>query len=105
MKGQVPDTQKKDRASRLRVLSEKKEDEFKRKFIGRTFPSIIMKGEKGPVGLTHNYLKVQINSRETQPNLKIGSLYPLKLLSIENGCLYGRIASSRKLNGLLLPFH
>ncbi|HEX9757283.1 MAG TPA: tRNA (N(6)-L-threonylcarbamoyladenosine(37)-C(2))-methylthiotransferase MtaB [Nitrospiria bacterium] len=98
MKNQVPDLQKKDRAERLRVLSKQKEELFKNKFIGRTLPFVMLKGEKGPVGLSHNYLKVHLKGESVFGNSCIGQVINIQIVSVVNGQIFGSLPSRQYQN-------
>lgn len=60
MPGQISGRIARDRAAQLRVLGEKKLEEFSRRFIGRTLEVVVEGGGKGGrgKGLTGNYLSV-----------------------------------------------
>lgn len=59
MNGQVPGDVARERAARLRVLSETKQQEYGRRFIGRELEVVVEKGEgRSRKGLTRTYLPV-----------------------------------------------
>jgi len=94
MKSQVPDLQKKERGERLRKLSKQKESNYKRRFIRRTMPFLILRGEKEPIGLSHNYLKVKLNE-EVMKDSWIGRLFNIQIVSLLNEQLYGTLSKQQ----------
>ncbi|UFS71290.1 tRNA (N(6)-L-threonylcarbamoyladenosine(37)-C(2))-methylthiotransferase MtaB [Geomonas sp. RF6] len=74
MKPQVPAATIKERALRLRQLSDRKKESYYRSFLGRTVQVLIQKEQKGVRGLSRNYIPVQIEGVEPPQNSEVSVL-------------------------------
>ncbi|HEU0122776.1 MAG TPA: tRNA (N(6)-L-threonylcarbamoyladenosine(37)-C(2))-methylthiotransferase MtaB [Bryobacteraceae bacterium] len=73
--GQVPMPVRKERNRRLRELAERKNESFRRQFVGKSL-SVVTLGQ-GKMALSHNYLKVELlreSDANVLKNVPIGTL-------------------------------
>ena len=92
MEGQVPDSEKAQRANVIKEISRKKYDEFINKNIGKPHELLIEKHRdkhSGNLkGVTENYLTVEVNSdREDLYN----TLQPVVITEYKQGKIYGKL--------------
>ncbi len=90
MRGQVSELKKRERARKLRELSKVKEEAFKRNYIGKTMSLLMLKGNDGASGISHNYLKVQIKEEGITLH-SIGQLREARIEAFCDGELHGRL--------------
>ncbi|HJV35964.1 tRNA (N(6)-L-threonylcarbamoyladenosine(37)-C(2))-methylthiotransferase MtaB [Geomonas sp.] len=84
MKPQLHPKLIKERAERLRLLSERKRDAFAERFVGRELPVLVQRDK----GLTRNYLPVLIEGVEELVNSEVTVL----ITEAQHGELVGRLA-------------
>jgi len=77
MKEQIHGTIKKERSKLLRELSEKKAEEFKKRFIGKTLSALVL--SEG-LGLTQNYIHLPVSGKD----ITINSMIPVSIKIKEN---------------------
>ena len=92
MPDQVPAKVKAERARRMRAVAAASEQDFARRFVGRTLTVLwesVREGTGGPVwsGLTDNYLRVLTRNPAPLAN----SLLPTRLVAMGEGGLQGEI--------------
>ncbi len=86
---QVPESVKKRRSEELRKLSREKNLDFKKSFIGRTLPAVVVrKKEKQMELLTSNYLKVQV---EEGSGINLREVVKVRILQVEPFSVRGEV--------------
>jgi threonylcarbamoyladenosine tRNA methylthiotransferase MtaB len=85
---QVPEPEKKRRASQLQALAEKKAADFNAKFLGRDLEVLIEAAEQGVIdGLTGNYIRVYAAGNEAL----LGHIRTIRLQKLFRDGLWGEI--------------
>jgi threonylcarbamoyladenosine tRNA methylthiotransferase MtaB len=87
MAAQVQPKVIKERAEKLRLLSERKKAEYAAKFVGRELQVLVQKDDGGRRGLARNYLTVQIDGSEEMVNREVN----VAITGTKGGELIGRI--------------
>lgn len=88
MPDQVPGDVAKERAARLRFLSDGKQQSFARRFVGRELEVVVEGGGKSSgKGLSRHYLSVRFNEGE----YPAGSLIQVAVSGWEDGALVGEV--------------
>lgn len=77
----------KERAERLRILSERKKCDFAARFVGRELPVLVQRDEGGRKGLSRNYLPVLMEGSEGLVNQEVTVL----ITGAKGGELIGRV--------------
>jgi len=87
MKSVVDDIEKKERTHKMIELSNKLENEYYTKFIGKTLSVLIEEVfDKYCTGHTDNYIKVIINKK-----LEHNKFYNVKIIKVDNCNVYGEV--------------
>lgn len=88
---QVPESVKKRRSEELRKLSREKNLDFKKSFIGRTLPAVVVrKKEKQMELLTSNYLKVQVEEGSGS-GINLREVVKVRILQVEPFSVRGEV--------------
>lgn len=77
----------KERAERLRVISDRKKCDYAAGFIGRELKVLVQRDEGGRRGLSRNYLQVSLQGAEDMVNREVTAL----ILAAQAGELIGRV--------------
>lgn len=87
MKSVVTDAEKKERTHKMIELSNKLENEYYTKFIGKTLNVLIEEVfDKYCTGHTDNYIKVIVNKK-----LEHNKFYNIKIIKVDNCNVYGEV--------------
>jgi len=85
MKPQIPAAVIKERAFRLRELSDRKKAEYYESFAGRDLQVLIQKEQRGVRGLSRNYISVVIEGEEPAQNSEV----TVRIVGVEGDHLVG----------------
>ena len=87
MKSVLSDSEKKDRTHKMIELSNKLENEYYNKFLGKILNVLVEEVfDEYSVGHTDNYIRVIINSR-----LEHNKDYNIKIIKIDGTNVYGKV--------------